>query len=155
MSHTNLKAILLGMSSRKLFVRLSDEGSVIQWKTEPGSWNAEHGEVDLTAIKAVKPCGVSGLQFISKEKVALEIIADDSGIRDQWMVAVTEILEKWSGDPKSKPESQISAAGTSNKAEYFKLKEKELAERAKQREDKKKKYAQGGLTHTAQIMASR
>ena len=71
------------------------------------------------------------------------------------MVAVTEILDKWASDPKTKPESAISAAGTSDKAAYFQQREKELQERQKQREEKKKKYSSGGLVHTAQIMASR
>lgn len=67
------------MSSRKLFVKVDDTGSVIQWKTEPGSWTAEMGEVDLTTVKAVKAIGVQGLQFIAKDKVLLEIQAEDSG----------------------------------------------------------------------------
>ena len=67
------------MSSRKLFVKLDDTGSVIQWKTEPGSWTAEMGEVDLTSVKAVKALGIQGLQFITKDKVVLEIHAEDSG----------------------------------------------------------------------------
>lgn len=145
------------MTSQKLFVRLSDDTTCIQWKTEPGSWNQEHGEVDLLKVRSVKATGNSGIQFISNEiKVLLEIQAEDSGIRDQWIVAISDILNMWESDPKNKPtQSSASAAGTSNKTEYFKQREKEMAERQKQREELRKKYAAGGMAQTAQIMASR
>jgi len=155
---TFMRSILLGMSSQKIFVRLNDDATSVQWKTEPGSWAAEMGEIDLTKIKLVKLSGHQGFQFISvdHDKVLLDIQAEDSGVRDQWMVAISEILEKWNSDPNSKPQqASLSAANTSNKAEYFQQREKEMAERAKQREEKKKKYSAGGLVYTAQVMASR
>ena len=92
---TFMQAILLGMSSRKLFVRLSDEGSVIKWKTEEGAWQQEAGEVDLTIVKAVKPVGNQGMQFVSKDKVLLEINAEDSTARNQWIIAISDILMGW------------------------------------------------------------
>ena len=92
---TFMQAILLGMSSRKLFVRLSDEGSVIKWKTEEGAWQQEAGEVDLTIVKAVKPVGNQGLQFVSKEKILFEINAEDAACRDQWIIAISDILMGW------------------------------------------------------------
>ena len=60
-------------------------------------------------------------------------------------------------DPKSKPEtgSGLTAAGTTNKAEYFQKREEEMKERQKQREEKKKKYSGSGMKMTAEIMASR
>lgn len=153
-----MRPILMGMSSQKVFVRLNDDATSVIWKTEPGSWAAEMGEIDLTKVKALKLSGHQGMQFISIEadKLLLEINAEDPGVRDQWMVAISEILDKWNSDPNSKPnQASLSAANTSNKAEYFKQREKEIAERAKQREEKKKKYASGGLVYTAQIMANR
>ena len=115
------------------------------------------GEVDLTKVRAVKISGVQGMQFIDViGNILLEILAEDSNSRDQWLVAISELLDQWTSDPSSKPsQSSISAAGTTDKAAYFKQREKEMAERAKQREEKKKKYAAGGLQYTAQIMASR
>ena len=154
---TFMQSIMLGMSSRKLFVKLSDEGSVIQWKTEPGAWQAEHGEIDLVEVKACTVLGNQGLQFVSNQKVLLELQAEDPSTRDQWIIAVTEILASWEADPSSKPEkgSGLTAAGTSNKAEYFAKREKEMKERQRQREEKKKKYAGTGMKMTAEIMASR
>jgi len=146
------------MTSQKLFVRLSDDITCIQWKTEPGSWNQEHGEVDLLKIKSVRATGNSGIQFIGSEnaKVLFEISAEDSNTRDQWMVAISDIITGWEADPKNKPtQSSVTAGGTSNKADYFRQREKDLADRQKQREEVRKKYAAGGMAHTAQIMASR
>ena len=60
-------------------------------------------------------------------------------------------------DPKSKPQagSGLTAAGTTNKAEYFQKREDEMKERQRQREEKKKKYSGTGMKMTAEIMAGR
>ena len=98
-----------------------------------------------------------GLQFfgIDKDKVLFEIQAEDSGIRDQWVVSLNELLEGWKADPTKRPRSSVSAAGTSNKADYFQQREKEIADRAKENAEKKKKYSAGGMKFTAQAMLNR
>ena len=60
-------------------------------------------------------------------------------------------------DPNSKPAtgSGLTAAGTTNKVEYFQKREEEMKERQKQREEKKKKYSGTGMKMTAEIMANR
>jgi hypothetical protein len=60
----------------------------------------------------------------------------------------------WKKDVSSKPKSGVSAGGTSNKAEYFRQREKDIAEREKANAEKKKKYSSGGMKYTAQIMAN-
>ena len=53
------------------------------------------GRVALTIVKAVKPVGNQGMQFVSKDKVLLEINAEDSTARDQWIIAISDILMGW------------------------------------------------------------
>ena len=57
-----MRTILLGLSSQKISVRLSDDTSCIQWKTEPGAWSAEHGELDL--VRTIKQVKVHGHQVL-------------------------------------------------------------------------------------------
>ena len=57
---TFMRPVMLGLSSQKIFVCLSADTSCIQWKTEPGAWTAEHGEVDL--VKTIKQVKVTGHQ---------------------------------------------------------------------------------------------
>jgi len=143
--------------------------------------STEHGEIDLTTqVNNVKLVGPNGMQFISSTdgKVIFEIQAEDPKLRDTWVLSLNEMLQEWSGEwavrvprfltdyircglrgitanPEKKPKQSISAAGTSNKAEYFKQREEELKAREKQNQEKRSKYSAGGMKFTAQVMASR
>jgi hypothetical protein len=151
-----MRSIYLGLSSQELFVQLSDDLSKITWRVNSKSKD-EHGEIDLTTqIKIVKASGHQGLHFTNADgKVILDIQADETSKRDKWMVALNELLQRWENDPKSKPKSSLSAAGTSNKNEYFKLREDEIIQREKEAIQKKMKYNTAGMKYTAQIMSSR
>lgn len=126
------------------------------------SWTGgdEHGEVDLTSkVKSVKCAGTQGLHFIGvgdeNDKSIFEVQAQDPATRDQWLVALNELLQNWALNPESKPSYNDTAAKTSDKAAYFRRREEELAERIKENEEKKKKYSAGGMKYTAQAMMNR
>lgn len=152
------RSAYLGLTSQDLFVCLSSDTSAIQWKTENTWTNGEHGEIDLTAqVKKVKLKGESGFQFIAlDDAVTFELKAEDASIRDQWVVALNELLQSWVEHPDTKPKSSISVNGTSNKAEYFRKREAEIQAREKVNNERKAKYvASGGMKHVAQAMANR
>ena len=152
-----LRNAYLGLTQQELFVKLSEDCSAIQWKTENTWTKSENGEIDLTGqVKKVKSSGETGMQFIGIDNsVLFEIKAEEVTIRDQWMVCLTDLLHKWSDHPETRPKSTVSAQGASNKAEYFKSREAELQAREKVNAERKAKYAAGGMHHTALAMANR
>ena len=100
------------------------------------------------------------MQFIDKSKeavIVMELTAEESSVRDSWVVAINELLKKWEDNESSKPiRSSLSARGTSDKTAYFEKREKELKERAAERNKKKEKYMKdSGMKYTAQAMANR
>lgn len=151
------RSAYLGLSSQELQVNLSDDSGILKWKSENSWGSAVHGEIDLTAqVKKVKVTGDTGLQFIGLDDAPVfEMKAADGTIRDKWAIALSELLQSWVDDPRIKPKSTITAAGTSDKAEYFKKREEEIKAREKASAEKKAKYAAGGMKMTAEIMASR
>eukprot|EP01039_Chlorochromonas_danica_P009399 gene9399-10382_t len=151
------RSAFLGLSSQEVHVHLTEDLSTLKWKTE-SSWGKEvFGEIDLTTqVKKLKIVGDSGLQFIAPDdSLVFEMKASDSAVRDKWMVALTELIQGWEEDPRSKPKSSLSASGTSQKADYFKRREEEIKAREKANAEKKAKYSAGGMKVTAEIMASR
>lgn len=150
-------ALLLGLSSQPVFVRLSDDTSHLAWRTTKSWTGEERGQVDLTdEALSVRSCGEKGLQFSYKGSAAplLEITAESSAVRDEWVVNLTELRSRWR-EGGARPASSVSAEGHSNRAEYFARREAELLERKKESEERKKKYSAGGMKHTAQIMLER
>ena len=103
--------------------------------------------------------GTQGLNFIGvgieNEKSIFECQAENQAVRDQWLIAINELLINWSQNPTKKPHYNDSAAKTSDKANYFKKREEELEERIKANEEKKKKYSSGGMQHVAMAMMNR
>lgn len=157
---TFLRSALLGLSSQEVFMKLSEDISKIEWKVVNNTWTAnEYGEIDLTCeVKNVKITGNQGLAFISSadgKKVLMEVQAPDSNIRDQWVLSLNELLHDWESHPEHKPKSNLSAAGTSKKEEYFRKREEEIKAREQENLEKKSKYLTTGMKYTAQIMASR
>lgn len=137
---------------------MSDDTSLLLWKTVNNKWTKEaKGEIDLTSrVKNVKLCGETGLQIIGNDgSIIFEVKAENSATRDQWVVALNELLQYWIDQPDQRPKSAASAENASNKAEYFKQREEEIAAREKVNAERKAKYASGGMKFTAQIMASR
>ena len=115
-----MRSAFLGMTSREVFVTLtgkwsdvcfifrfllawhyiSEDSSTIQWKAAKTNFlSEEKGEVDLTSIKTVKMNGASGLQFIGDKftgdssKSQLDISSEDPKIRDQWVIALNEVIQ--------------------------------------------------------------
>lgn len=155
-----MRSTMLGLSSQTIFVELSDNLSLLKWKTiSTGILSKqEHGEIDLTNdVKGFKMLGLMGLSIIGKEsdKSIFDIQADDQKVRDRWVLSLNELLTNWAVHPESKPKSVLTASGTSNKDEYFAKREKEIKEREKDAEEKKKKYANVGMKNTAMAMANR
>jgi hypothetical protein len=153
-----MRSALLGLTSKEMFVKLSDDTSFLEWKSSGGTFTAaEHGEVDLTIIKCIKLSGAQGMQFIGAddEKVVFDIQAEDDKIRDQWVVNLNDLLQDWASNPSRKPKYNSRAAGTSNKNEYFKRRQEEIEAKERENAEKKKKYATGGMKYTAQAMMNR
>ena len=155
-----MRSLYLGMSSQELTVNLSEDTSLLEWKTVSAgllSGKIEHGQIDLTTeVSSIQSNGVQGFSIVGIDgKSIFEVQAEDAKIRDQWVICIEELLNKWENNPASKPRSSLSAAGTSNKAEYFKKREAELAEREKQNALRKAKYSSGGMKYVAMAMANR
>ena len=155
-----MRSLYLGMSSQELVVNLSDDTSLLEWKTVNAgmiSGKVEHGQVDLTSeVASVQCSGVQGMTIIGVDgKAMFEVQAEDGKTRDMWVQGIEELLLAWETSPSSKPKSSLSAAGTSNKADYFKKREAELAEREKQNALRKAKYSAGGMKYVAMAMANR
>lgn len=135
---------------------LNENNSVITWvnKEKPDD---DFGEIDFAGnVGRVKTSGQQGMQYLSKEgKNLFEVSAKDTSTRDQWVIALNEILSNWEANPNKRPHSQTCAKNTVNKEEYFKQREEEIAKRKKEAEDKKKKYSGGGMKYTAIAMANR
>ena len=135
-------------------MRLADNCSYVSWRVM-GS-NEDFGEIDMTSIKTVRSKGAQGLEYVSQDnKIAFEVQAEDTAKRDQWIVSLNELLSYWAEHPEKKPSAGVSAKGTSNKTEYFKNKEMEIAASEKEAAEKKKKYSGAGMKYTALAMASR
>ena len=92
---------------------------------------------------------------IENDKSIFEIQAENTALRDQWLIAINEILQNWAQNPEKKPQYADSASKTSDKAAYFKKREEELDDRIKANEEKKKKYSAGGMQHVAMAMMNR
>jgi hypothetical protein len=149
-----LRSIYLGLSSQELTMKLNSDKSAVKWSVVGGD---EFGELDLVEdIKKLKTNGHQGLQYVNKEgKVVFEVQAENTEIRDKWIISINEMLQLWEENPKLKPSQSISAKGTSNKAEYFKKREEEIKQREKEAAEKKQKYSGAGMKYTAIAMASR
>lgn len=152
-----MRSSFLGMNTQQILLTLSEDNSIVQWKTSKTTFSSEEiGEIDMTVIKHVKLSGASGMQFIGDgDKSVFEVSAEDPKIRDLWVIALNEIIQGWITHPEKKPRSQISAAGTSNKNEYFSRRQEEIKEREAAAKEVKKKYLTGGMKYTAIAMANR
>ncbi len=88
------------------------------------------------------------------------------------------MIQDWAAHPEKKPRSNLTAAGenyyipnlklsiyvlrlllllllgTSNKTEYFAMRQEEIAQREKLAAEKKQKYLTGGMKYTAIAMAN-
>lgn len=122
-------------------------------------------------VKNVQKSGVQGLQFIARgidiinnenkkslkshNKVLFEVQAENAAVRDHWLITINELLSYWEKNPDIKPIYNDTAAKTSDKITYFKKKEEELNERIKINEERRNKYAAGGMNHVAQAMMNR
>lgn len=94
-----MQSVYLGLSSKELIMKLNESNSVISWvnKDKP---TEDFGEIDFaTNISRVKSSGQQALQYMSKEgKNIFEVSAKDTATRDQWIVALNEILSNWDGE---------------------------------------------------------
>lgn len=152
-----MRSAFLGMTQREVFLTLTEDNSTVQWKASKTTFSSEDiGEIDMTTIKNVKLSGASNMQFIGDgDKSVFEVSAEDPKTRDLWVIALNEIIQDWAAHPEKKPRSQISAAGTSNKSEYFSKRQEEIKEREAHAKEMKKKYLTGGMKYTAIAMANR
>ena len=91
-----VQKMYLGLSSKELVMKLNEGNSVVSWvnKDKP---TEDFGEIDFAQnVSRVKPSGQQALQYMSKDgKNIFEVSAKDSATRDQWIVAMNEILSNW------------------------------------------------------------
>jgi hypothetical protein len=159
------RSAYFGLSQQPLFVQLSEDCAALQWKTTPNTWaaavtGAQHGEVDLTAqVSRVVASGALSLQLIgldgNEQRPVFEIAAQEATVRDRWVAALGDLLRRWADQPACRPRASVTAAGASDKADYFRRREEEISAREKANNERKAKYAANGMKHTAQIMLDR
>lgn len=154
----------LGLTAKELWVRLSNDKTSLAWRTTgTGSWTAaEFGEVDLTTqVSVVKSSGLQGIQFLDKNgKVVFDIQAEDTIVRDQWVIGLSELLQGWQLHPETKPagasvngksarEAELEAHFKQRESEFLKNREAKLAAREAAAAARKSKYqAVGGKTYS-------
>jgi hypothetical protein len=149
-----LRPALLGLSSQEINVCLSDDCAKVKWKSVSKNFltgQEEFGEILLDTVKTCKMHGQQGLQFVSKDakgSVLFEVQAEDVGTRDRWVAVLNELLAD--GAPKA----ELTAAGTSNKDAYFKMRQAEIEAREKEAKTRREKYAGVGMKYTALAMMS-
>lgn len=147
-----LRPALLGLSSQELNVCLSEDCAKIKWKAVAKNFitgQEEFGEILLENVKTCKMHGQQGFQLVSKDakgSVLFEVQAEDAPTRDRWVLVVNEVLAD--GAPKA----ELTAAGTSNKDAYFKMRQQEIENREKEAKVRREKYAGAGMKYTALAM---
>lgn len=147
--------VMAGLGSSKVQVNLSEDHSSLDWRIEKTMLMAEsYGSVDLTSVSKVSVDGQKGFRiFGSDQKEELfSAISESTEIRDRWVIALNELLDRWKSKPETKPKRVLSAAKTSDKAEYFARREKEMEQRKLDAQKKREKYAGVGMKHTAAAM---
>lgn len=163
------KKVLLGMTSQEIILKLSDDHSYIIWKMLKNSITStfdyisgnenkfDFGQINLVdniaTIRSIPPNGFAFIDY--SNKIILEVITNEIEIKDLWINTLNELLQDWITNPSNKPKISISAAGTSNKSEYFAMREKEIEENKKNANEKRKKYASNGMKYTAIAMMNR
>jgi hypothetical protein len=153
---TFTRQVMLGLTAQELYVRLSDDTSHISWKTTKSWTGEEKGQIDLTESDLnIKSTNTHGIQFMmGAGTMIIEMNAIDTATRDEWIVAINDIRTKWKQDATTRPTSSASAAGHTDKKEYFTKKQQDIEARRKQNEEKKAKYSVNGMKFTAQILAN-
>lgn len=151
-----LKKAYLGLSSKEVDAKLSEDFTVINWRTvDNGSWmmSTEKGIVNLTTVKDIKCEGDNGLSLHDKAgNILFAGAAETKSTRDLWVTLLQELLDSWKNSPSERPEAKLDAQNASDKESYFAQRQAELEERKRVREEKRAKYAGVGLKYTAQAM---
>lgn len=147
--------VYLGLTAKELWVRLSNDTSALAWRTTgTGSWTAaEFGEFDLTRnVSAVRSSGMQGIQILDKAgTVQFDIQAEDTIVRDHWVIGLSELLQKWQLNPETKPqvpdasgrtarESELDDHFKNRETEFLKNREAKLAAREQAAASRKAKY---------------
>ena len=160
----------MGLSAEDIFVSLSVDNKCLSWKVPKsgaisGAWASisgnnpdEFGEVSLidniATIRATTENGFAVVDF--SNKIIFEVCSEDVAIRDKWVRVLNELLQSWVSTPSSKPKkTTASAAGSSDKAAYFAMREQQIQDRKKLADERKKKYTAGGMKYTAIAMMNR
>jgi hypothetical protein len=152
-----LKKAYMGLSSKEVDAKLSEDFTTMNWRTvENSGWlsSSEKGIINLTIVQDIKCEGDTSISFHDKSGTELfSGMAESKSTRNLWAALLQELIDSWSTSPSDKPEAKIDAENTSNKTDHFAKRQAELEERQKERELKKKKYAGVGMKYTAQAMA--
>jgi hypothetical protein len=149
---------MFGLSSVEVQVVLSEDNMMLKWhNVATGGWlsSNEKGVVDLTQVTDVRSENEQSLVLTDSNQTELfNVQAETRGVRDKWVSLLTELLESWS-EQLERPAAKLTADGTSDKAEYFRKRNEEVEERAKQRAEMKAKYSGGGMKYSAMALARR
>ena len=154
-----LQKAYLGLSSKEIEAKLSEDNTVITWKTvNVSSWSSiEKGTIDLTKVTKIQEEDPQGFVFLMED--GSEIWggqAETKGVRDLWVSLLQELLDSWNNlEEEERPEAKLTAETTNDKTAYWAERQANLDERKKTAEEKKKKYNVGGFKHTAVALANR
>ena len=143
-----------GLTSTKVTLNLSADHSSLNWKVAATMLASESfGFVDLTKVTKVMVDGQKSFRIMENKNELFTAQAEDTEVRDKWVIALNELLDSWVNHPSQKPKAtESSAARVSDKAEYFAKREAEIEARKEAAAAKREKYASGGMKHTAAAM---
>ncbi|CAM9113576.1 unnamed protein product [Ascophyllum nodosum] len=147
-------AMGVALGSDPVMVRLSEDQATISWASVDAP---TFGNVKVTSLQNVKPTGALGLSLLGKgNSKELELEAESVGVRDTWVVALSEVVER-SKDTGKHSEAERLARDeeeSASKAAYWATRRKELQDVEAAAAERKKKYADAGMQFTAQAMSS-
>ncbi|CAM9233490.1 unnamed protein product [Sphacelaria rigidula] len=155
-------ALGVSLGSEKVMVSLSEDQSILSWQGVDSVSSPTRGSVQVARVEKVKPTGSAGLALMGKgHSKELELEAEDAATRDTWVTALTELVAR------SKETGEIEEAEVTERAEeqaesdalqksdYWSTRRNELAQIEAAAAERKKKYANTGMKHTAEAMARR
>ena len=87
-------------------MNLSEDKGSVHWKATTASMlmKIEYGAIVLSTISHIKMSGTNGMIFVDVEgKAVFEVMAEDDKVRDQWVLALNEILDDFKANPDKIP----------------------------------------------------
>ena len=155
--------------TEKVMLRLSEDSTSLGWRVVAGSAN---GALLVRDMLSCKPTGAEGFVIEMRggptETFTADTAGGSGGKRDEWVVALVELIHRDGGEATGGTSSASRRSSTDNaddeqrkrsasesKRAYFSSRQSELDKRQKAAEARKAKYSGTGMKHTASAMLSR